>query len=266
MGGAGDGGAEVEEARSELGASGRRRRVVEEGGVRALVGVMQAQYQDVEVVRGAAAALLALEELGGGGHHHARWWRRALVEVHEARGDSCVLSTLAHLARAGAWDVTASLLRLLQMLLQLDAQLEAEHAERCARHERVSLFGHASDSNTEEQAGAQGEIYDKAATDVRRRVIRANGRALLQDLAATLASQKAESGEGVAEAGARVGGRVSVQSSASRRQPGDCSARSEAPGKLSQCLELCEGELMCCRLRLYVCKRRNVACTLYYVT
>ncbi len=238
---------------------------MEEGGVRALVGVMQAQYQDVEVVRGAAAALLALEELGGGGHHQARWWRRALVEVHEARGDSCVLSTLAHLARAGAWDVTAGLLRMLQMLLQLDVQLQAEHAERSARQQHVSLFGHASDSDTEEQAGAQGEMCDAAATDVRRRVIRANGRALLQDLAATLASQKAGSGEGVAQAGVRVGGRVSVQSSASRGQPGDCSARSEAPGMLSQCLELCEGERMCRRLCLYVCRCRNVACTLYDV-
>ena len=37
-------------------------------------------------------------------------------------------------------------------------------------------------------------------------------------------------------------------------------------GMLSQCLELCEGELMCRRLRLYVCRCRNVACTLYDVT
>ena len=153
-----------------LDVEGRRRLVVEAGGVGALVGVLQSKMvEEAGVARAACGALLALLcpadcykdakgcGSGGGMARCCEHCARVMGEIHGARGDTRLLGCLPHLQDAGEQGLLRDVLLLLErMLLYSEHVQEATSLRRARdlkRKQHLDIFGEGGGS-----AGQDGDV------------------------------------------------------------------------------------------------------------
>lgn len=185
-----------------LDAQGRRRLVVEAGGVTALVGALQPKAGEPVAACRALLALFCPEDAKGCGSRGGvakccGQCARAMRELHGSRGDTRLLGCLPLLQAGGAVDLLRGVLLLLERMLLYGEHVQDKARLRRARdgerRERREIFGEEGDGEAEESAasdeedageeaagaqghaGASGAGEDGAGMRVRSSLVRANG-------------------------------------------------------------------------------------------